>query len=135
MDQLEKLRRKDPALRSATPPLTSLSAEELKNFVTGRVKLRLRWDKDDNENGFAAEGLIGIPGVCQLRLLPGGKFMLIIDSRGGVTLHRIKLEDGQVSLSVVANIKYDKIVVGCGWSKLLTTVSPCPILIHKQGNE
>ena len=61
--------------------------------------------------------------------------MLIIDSRGGVTLHRIKLEDGQVSLSVVANIKYDKIVVGCGWSKLLTTVSPCPILIHKQGNE
>ena len=44
-------------------------------------------------------GLVGIPGVCQLRLLPGGKSLLFLDGRGGVTLCQIKLEYGQVSTS------------------------------------
>jgi len=134
VDQLEKLIQKDPALGSATPPLTSLSAQELKTFVTGRVKLRLRWDKDDGD--FVTNGLVGISGVCELRLLPGGKSMVVVGNRGGVTLRRIELEDGQVSLPVVANVNYEqKIIIGVGWSKLLTAMSPCPILVHKQGNK
>lgn len=134
VDQLEKLRPKDPALRSATPALTSLSAQKLRTFVTGLIKLRLRWNKGGNETDFAAKGLVGVPGVCELRLLPGGESVIFINGRGGVTLRRIKLEDGQVSLPVVADIKYDqRVVVGPGWSRLLTSTSPCPILVHKQG--
>ena len=136
MDQLEKLYQKNPALKSATPPLTSLSAQELKTFVTGRVKLRLRWDKGDNENGLITKGLTGIPGMRGFNLLPGGKSLLVVGDRGDVTLWRIELEGGHVSLPVVANIKYDqRIIVGPGWSKLLVAMSPCPILIHKQGNK
>ena len=62
--------------------------------------------------------------------------MIVIGNRGGVTLRRIELEDGQVSLPVVANVNYDqRVTVGLGWSKLLTAMSPCPILIHKQGSK
>ena len=136
MDQLEKLYKTNPALKSATPPLTSLSAQELKTFVTGRVELRLRWDKGDNENGLTMKGLTGIPGMGELNLLPGGKSLLVIGDRGDVTLHRIELEGGHVSLPVVANVKYDqRITVGHGRNKLLIAMSPCPILIHKQGNK
>lgn len=135
VDQHKKLLRKDPALRSATPPLISLSAQELKTFVTCWVKLRLRWDKRDDENGFVEKGLIELPGVNELRLMPGGRSVLVIGSRGGVTMRRIELDDGQVSLPVVASVKYDqKIIVGLGWNKLLTAISPCPILVHRQGN-
>ena len=136
IDQLEKSCQKKPALRTATPALTSLSTQELKTFVTGLVKLRLRWDKDGNENGFAAKSTTGVPGISELKLLPGGKSVLFIDSRGGVEMRRIKLEDGQVSLPLVANIKYDqKTTFGTGRSRLLTATSPCPILIHIQGTE
>ena len=100
IDQLEKLRKKDPALRSATPPLSCLSAQELKTFVAGRVKLRLRWDKD--HSNFFAKGLFGIHGVCEFRLLPGGKSVIVISGCGGVMLRRIELEDSQASPPVVA---------------------------------
>lgn len=122
---------------SAQPRLRSLpSAQELKTFVTGLVKLRLRLSEHDNGIRFTAMGLVGIPGVCQLRLLPGGKSLLFIDGRGGVTLCQIKLECGQVSPPVVTNIKYDqRIIFGTGWSRLLTATAPCPILVHKQGEE
>ena len=138
VDQLEKLRRKDPALRSATPPLTSLSAQELKSFVTGRVKLRLRWDKGDDENGFAAKHLIGIPGVRQLRLLPGGKSVLVIDNYGGVALHRIEFKDDKVFLPLVANVNLEcdqEAIVMAMRSELLTAMSPYPIFIHRLGNK
>ena len=80
MDQLKKLRREDPTLRSATPPLASFSPQALKTIVIGRVKLRLRWDKDPKENDFAAMGLVGFRGVEELRLLPGGKSMLVMSN-------------------------------------------------------
>ena len=136
VDRLVKLRRKYPVLGPATPPLACLSARELKTFYAGWVKLRLRWtkDEDDRENGFAAQGLIGIPGIHELRLLPGGKTVLVVNNQGGVTLRRIELKDGQVSLPIVANLEYDRRVkvVGPRWSKLLIAMSPCPILIHRQ---
>jgi len=135
-DQLERLRQDDPVPKSATPPLTSLSVHELKTFVIGRIKLRLLWDRGDEENGFATMGLIGVPEVCELKLLPGGKSVLVINGRGGVTLRRIELEDGQVSLPVVANVEYDQgIIAGLGWNKLLTAMSPSPVLVHRQGNK
>ena len=138
IDQLEKLYRKGPALRSATPPLTSLSAQELKSFVTGRVKLLLRWDKGDNENGFATEHLIGIPGERQLRLLPWGKSVLVIDNYGGVALHRIEFKDDRVFLPLVANVNLEcdqEAIVMAMRSELLTAMSPCPIFIHRLGNK
>lgn len=123
-------------LKSATPALASLTTQELKTLVTRPVKLRLRWIKDDGQSGFAAKGLVGVPSICQLRLLPGGKSLLFIDGRGDVTLRRIKFEDGQVSLPIVASIEYNRrITVGPGWSQLLTAMSPYPILLHKQGTE
>ena len=62
--------------------------------------------------------------------------MLVIDNRGGLVLRRVELEGSQVSMPVVANIKYDQgSVFGGTWSKLLTAVSPCPILVHRQGNK
>ncbi|KAF9653264.1 hypothetical protein BDM02DRAFT_3265514 [Thelephora ganbajun] len=135
IDQLEKLCQKNPALGFATPPLTSLPAQELKTFVTGRVKLCLRWDKGADEDGFVTKGLIELPGVCHLKLLPGGKSLLVIDNRGGVTLRNIRLGDGQVSLPIVASINPDQMVTARpGRSKLLTATSPCPILVHCQGN-
>ena len=106
----------------------------MKTFVTGRVKLRLRWDNDNSD--FTAKGLAEITGKCELWLLPGGKSVAVIDNRGGVTLRRIELEDGQVSLPIVANINHEeKDITGLGWSKLLTAMSPCPILIYKQNHE
>ena len=59
--------------------------------------------------------------------------MIVMSNRGGVTLRRIELEDGQVSLSVVADVDcYHRNIFGLGWTKLLTAMSPCPILIHEQ---
>ena len=106
--------------------------QELKTFVTGWAKLRLRWDKDGGENDFAAKGLAEFPGVEELRLLPGGKSVLVI---GGseVTLCRIKLEDGQLSLPVVSTFPCDQATIG--WSELLIAMSPCPILTHRQGEK
>ena len=93
----------------ATPPLTFLSAPELHTLVTGRIKLRLRQNlRHGKDVGFAEKGLVGIGAVCNLTLLPGGKSLLAIDSRGGVTLRRIELRDGQAALPVVTNIKSDK---------------------------
>ena len=138
VDQLEKLCRKDPPLRPATPPLTSLSAQELKTFVTGRVKLRLRWDKRDHQikKDFATKSLVGVSGVPQLRLLPGGKSVLVIDNHGNVALHRIEFKDDQVSLPFVANLKCDQeAIVAAGQSELLTAMSPCPFLVHRLGNK
>ena len=67
-------------------------------------------------------------------LLPGGKSLLIIDNRGGVTLRRVKMEDSEVSLPVVANIEPDQnVTFGPGRRRLLTTMTPCPMLIHTQG--
>ena len=51
-------------------------------------------------------------------------------------LRRIELEDSQASPPVVANVNYDqRIIIEPGWSKLLTAMSPRPILVHKQGNK
>ena len=136
MDQLVKLRRKYPVLGPATPPLTCLSAQDLKTFVTGWVKLRLRWNEDDDGSDFVAKGLIGIPGVHELRLLPGGKTVLVINNHGGIALHRIELKDDQVSLPIVANLRYDqRVTAEPRWNKLLIAMSPCPVLIHRQENK
>ena len=136
MDQLENLRRKYPVLRPATPPLIHLSAQESKTFVTGWVRLRLRWNKGDNENDFVAKGLLGISGVKKLLLLPGGKTVRVIGDYGSVSLYRIELKDGRASLPIVANLKYDqRVIFGPKWNKLLTATSPCPILIRRQGDE
>ena len=123
-------------LRPATPPLTSLLAQELKTFVTRWAKLRLRWDTDNEDLGFNSKGLLSIPGGCRLKLLPGGKSLLVIDSRGGVSLRRIELGNGKVSLPVVTSIDSKQDAgVGLGWNQLLTTMSPCPILIHSLRNK
>ena len=45
-------------LRSARPSLASLFVQELKAFVTGWDKLRLRSDRDYGVDGFAAKGLV-----------------------------------------------------------------------------
>ena len=135
MDQLDRLYPEDPALRLATPLPTSLSAPELQTLVTGRIKLPLHQDlKRGKDVGFTVKGLVGIDAICNLTLLPGGKSLLAIDSRGGVTLRRIELRDGQAALSVVANIKSDQTTsFGVGWRKSLTAMSPCPILVHARG--
>ena len=134
VDRLETLLREDPMLRPATPPLASLSAQELKSFVIGQIKLRLRWDTNQDDLGFAARGLARIVDVRNLCLLPGGKTLLAFDNRGSITLRRIKLVDGQVALPVVASFESDRgiIVFRHEQSKLLTTTSPCPILVHNK---
>ena len=135
VDQLEKLCQKDPALRSAVPPPTSLSAQALKTFVSRRVKLGLRWGTNGGESGFAVKGLAEVPGgICRLWLLPGGKSALVIDDREDVTLRRVELDDGRASLPIVANIKYGQGTTS-QWTKLLTAMSPCPIFVHDQGEE
>ena len=128
---------KRPSAQICHPPLTSLSTQELKTFVTGRAKLRLRWDKRDYQikKDFAAKSLIRIPGVRRLRLLPGGKSVLVIDSRDEVALHRIEFKGNQVSLSLVVNIKCDRAVVMARQSELLTAMSPCPILVRRLENK
>jgi hypothetical protein len=130
-------------LRPATPPLTSLSTPELKTLVTGFVKMRIRWGKVSgprcskrfDENGLAAKGVIGMPGVREFRLLPGGKSLIVIDNRGGMTLRRITLEGGQASLPVVASVERDKRRTMGSWNRLLTAMSPCPILVHERATE
>ena len=71
-----------------------------------------------------------IPGICKTMLLPGGRSLLAVDgSAGNVTLHRIRLEDDQVSLSVAANSKFDaRAVSGLMKSRLFITTSPFPVL-------
>ena len=76
--------------------LTSLSAQELKTFVTCRVKLQLRLDKGQDNVGFAAKsfGAVSVSGQCRLILFPGGKFLLAIGYFGQLALHRIELDNG-----------------------------------------
>ena len=121
-------------LRPATPPLASLSAQELKSFVTGQIKLRLRWDTNRDDLGFAAKGLTRIVDARHLCLLPGGKTLLAFDNRGSVALRRVELVDGQVALPVVANFESNQgmIIFRYEQSKLLTTTSPCPVLVHNK---
>ena len=136
VDQLCKLHQAYPELRSAKPPLTFLSAQELKSFVVGWIKLRFRRDNGQSDLGFSAKGLVGIPRVYRVMLLPGGKSLLAIDNRGGLALRRIELEDGQVSLPVVANIKSEEwLDFEPGQNKLLITMSPYPILVRVQRNK
>ena len=101
MDQLKKLRQEDSILK-----LASLSTEDIKTFVIGRMKLRRHFNDGNKNLGFAAESTAEIPGMCDLMLLPGGRSLLIINDDEGdaVTLHRIELEDDQASLPVAANI-------------------------------
>jgi hypothetical protein len=123
-------------LKTATPPPTSLTAQELKNIVTGRIKLRLRWDKGETDLGFTTKGLLGIPRACRFMLLPGGKSLLVIDNRGGLTLRRIELDHDRVSLPVVVNFKSEEwLPHEPGQNKLLTTTSPCLILVRAQRNK
>ena len=131
IDQLEKLRRNEPAFRIATPPLASLSVQELKAFVTGWDKLRLRWNRDDRANVFAAKGLVGFSAIENVWLLPGGRFLLVI-SKSKMKLCQIKLDNGRFSLPVAAKFRFGGEVPRC--SELLTAMSPCPILIYWSGN-
>lgn len=122
-------------LKPATPPLTSLSVQELKSFVTGRIKLRFRWDDDRNDLGFAAKGSVAIQKVRHLILLPGGKSLLAFDDRGGLALHRVELGDGHVSLPVVAHVESDKCLsFDPRKNTLITTTLPYPILVCARGN-
>ena len=61
--------------------------------------------------------------------------MIIVDDRGGVTLRRVELDGGRASLPTVADVKYGQVEVlpGFEWFKLLTAMSPCPIIVHNQG--
>ena len=106
VDQLKKLHQEDPILKPAIPPLASLSTEDIKTFVTGRMELR-RCFNDGNQNlGFAAESATKISGICDLMFLPGGRPLLAIsDDEGDMTLHQIGLKDGQASLPVAASIR------------------------------
>ena len=131
VDQLEGLRQEEPALRSATPPLISLSTQELKTFVINRVKLRHIWDREEYGYGFTTKGLVKFSALENIWLLPGGKSLLITGSCR-VTLCRINLEDGQFSLPVVASLPYGTVAIR--WGKLLTAMSPSPILLYKQEN-
>ena len=132
IDKLEKLRRIEPVLRSATPPLNSLSVQELKAFVIGWDKLRLRWDRADGVDGFAAKGLVKFSAVDDVWLLPGGKSLLVIGN-SKVTLCRIELEDGQFSLRIVAKLRLRGGRTG-KWNELFSAMLPYPILIHESGN-
>lgn len=136
VSQLEKLQREDPVLKPATPPLASLSTEDLKTFVIRRMKLRRRFDDGNKNLGFAAKGVTEISGRCNLKLLPGGRFLLTIDDdEGEITLHRVRLEDSRASLPVVANVGLGRRpVCGIFGNKLLITMSPCPVLIYFRGN-
>ena len=135
VDHLDNLRQKNPVLKPATPPLTSLSAQELKGFIAGWINLRFRWEKDHTNFGFTKKGVVGIPGPCCLFLLPGGKTLLTIDDRGGLALRRIEMVDGRVSLPSVATIESDKVLVfKPGRNKLITTTSPSPILVRGQSD-
>ncbi|KAF9793490.1 hypothetical protein BJ322DRAFT_132105 [Thelephora terrestris] len=130
IDQLEKLRRENPIFKLATPPLTSLSTWELKTLVTGRTKLRLRLNDDHDDLGFARKGMTIIPEHCNLLLLPGGKYLIVVQFNDIITLRRIELEDDQVSLPVLTHIDSDSYFwVEPDCSELLTTTSPCPMLV------
>lgn len=132
VDQLERLRREEPALKSATPPLTvSLSAQELKTFVINRVKLHYIWDRDEYEYGFTTRSMVEFSAVRGVWLFPGGKSLVVIGDYE-VTLCRIELEDGKFSLPIVTKLPYGPKTIG--WSELLTAMSPSPILLYKQGN-
>jgi hypothetical protein len=133
--QLEWLPHEDPILGLAMPPLTSLSTKELKTLVINRAKLCRGFSNDHNNFGFAAQGITRVPRVCNILLMPGGKSLLAIDNEG-VTLYRIGLEGDRASLSVRASVKFSQRTgFGVGRSTLITTASPCPILVHDQRNE
>ena len=119
----------------ATPPLSSLSVKELKTLVVGWAKLRRRFNDSNKNLDFAAKGVTEIPGLNSLILLPGGRSLLAINSHEGyTTLCRVELEDGQASLPVVANIKFSERMDS--WRRrLLTTTSPCPLLVDFQSDE
>jgi len=131
IDQLEKLCQNEPALRTATPPLASLSAQELQTFVINRVKLCHIWDRDEYEYNFTTRGLVKFSPLEGIWLLPGGKSLVVVGYHE-VTLCRIKFEDGQFSLPVVASLPYGLVVTGS--CELLTAMSPSPILLFKQEN-
>ena len=121
-------------LRPATPPLTSLCTQELKAFVIRRVRLRIRWDNGCKDIGYTTKGVVEVPGLFRFMLLPGGKFLLIIDNEGALTLRRIELKDGQVSIPIVATFEFNqgRLMQGVGRDKLLTTTSPSPIFVHNE---
>ena len=134
MDQLKKLRQEDPVLKPTTPPLASLSTEDIETCVIGRMKLLRRFNDGNNNLDFAAEVATEIPGICDLILLPGGRSLPAISDQDDAVLHRIGLEDGQASLPVAANIKLGgRPEYTFVWNKLLVTMSPCPVLICFRG--
>ena len=113
--------------------LSSLSARELKAFVTCRVKLQLRLDKGQDNIGFAAKGfgIVPVPGPCRLILLPGGKFLLAIGYFGQLALHRIELDNGRVSLPVMTSTQLGRCIV---WKvQLPITTSSSPMLVLNPG--
>ena len=105
----------------------------VQTFVMGRAKLCRRFNEGDKNLCFTTKGVAQpIPGRCDLILLPEGRSLLAINSKGGnMTFHRIRLEDGRASLPVAARIKLgERVPDGVSWRMLLTATSPCPILIH-----
>jgi len=141
LDQTQNHRRRTAALKLSIPSPTTLTTEALKRFAILQAKLRTRWSRLPDRHGgekpkFAACGTILLPGWLDLIFLPGGEFVISIDDGdNSISVHRIELSGGQLSLTSLSNLSGGEHDQGeVGWRKMLPAMSPHPLFSYARAN-
>ena len=141
LDQTQNHRRRTAALKLSVPSPMTLTTEALKRFSVVQTKLRIRWNRVPYRRGgenpkFAACGATVVPGQPVLVFLPGGKFVIFIDSEdSSISLYRIGLSGGHISSVQLADLcggECDR--GGVGWKGLLPAMSPHPVFSYARVN-
>ena len=80
--------------------------------------------------------MILLPGRLDLVFLPGGELMISVDEiDNSISLHRIKLSDGDLSLIQLADISRDERNEGkVIWNKMLPAMAPHPVFSYARAN-
>ncbi|KAF9648284.1 hypothetical protein BDM02DRAFT_3115600 [Thelephora ganbajun] len=141
LDQTQNHRRRTVALKLSIPSPTKLTTETLKRFAILQAKLHIRWNRlpdqhDWEKSQFTACGAILLPGRLDLIFLPGGEFVISIDDgESSISLHRIKLLGGHLSLVRLADLSRGEHDQGeVGWKKMLPAMSPHPVFSYGRAN-
>jgi hypothetical protein len=123
------------------PLPTTLPTEALERFAILQAKLRVRWNRvPDQDNWeklqFPACGTTLLPGRLDLVLLPGGEFVISMDeSDNAVSLHRIKLSGGHLSLIPLTDLSTGEHNKGeVTWNKVLPAMAPNPVFSYSRAN-
>lgn len=140
LDQTQNHRRRTVALKLSIPSPTTLPTEALERFAILQAKLRIRWNKSPQDNWeklqFVTYGTTLLPGLLDLTLLPGGEFVISIDeSDRSVSLHRIKLSGGHLSLIRLTDLSRGGSDKGeVTWNRMLPAMIPNPVFSYARAN-